>query len=345
MTRKNFEIPSWEEIERARERLRPHVHRTPLLTSRYLGERCGARVHLKCENLQRSGSFKVRGALNACLCARESGCLSPAGVLTYSSGNHGQAVALAGRALGVPATVVVPETIPRVKRAAIEGYGARVVVSGRTSEDRRVEALRLQALSGATMIPPFDHPDIVAGQASAGLEILEDLPGTDAVLVPVGGGGLLAGIALAAAHLGAGRIRVIGVEPRTANAMHLSLERGSRTALSTPPVTIADGLCPMAPGELTFAVASRHVERVLLVEDASILTAQEVLLERAKLLVEPSGAAGVAALLDSGEFFRGLSVAVVLSGGNAEVRAFAANPPPEAATVAVGLGAPGLLRP
>lgn len=294
------------------------MHRTPVLSSRFLGEPCGARVFLKCENLQRAGSFKIRGALNACLLANERDTLGPAGVLTYSSGNHGQAVALAARLLDFPATVVVPEDIPPVKKAAIEGYGARTVCCGRTSQERHEEALRLHDETGALIVPPFNHPHIIAGQSTAGTEIIEDLPQVDTILVPVGGGGLIAGIALAAAARKPA-VAVVGVEPEGANAMALSLEAGEIVSLSQPPRTIADGLRPMAPGPLTFLAARRHVARVLLVGDGAIRKAQRLLLERAKLLVEPSGAATTAALLTYGKEFRDQTVALVLSGGNTAV--------------------------
>jgi threonine dehydratase len=321
-----LELPELADIEAARERLHGLIHRTPLLTSRSLGEGSGSRVFLKCENLQRAGSFKIRGALNACLLAREAGTIGPAGVLTYSSGNHGQAVALAARLLGFEATVLVPEDISSVKEAAIGGYGGRVVRCGLTSNERYEGALRLSRETGAHIIHPYDHPHIIAGQGTAGLELVEDfearaeLPAgadPDVVLVPVGGGGLIAGIAIAVASLRPA-LRVIGVEPETADALARSLAAGERVALPRPPRTIADGLRALTPGRLTYLAARRHVPEVLRVADETIRRAQRLLLERAKLLVEPSGAVPAAALLEHAERFRGLAVALLLSGGNAE---------------------------
>lgn len=323
MTDHASELPSAADLARAAERLRGHVHRTPLLSSRTLGDRVGARVLLKCENLQRAGSFKIRGALNTCLQLHEAGEIGSAGVITYSSGNHAQAVALAASILGCAATVVVPETIPAVKRAATEGYGARVITCGHTSLERRERAETIASDTGARVIPPFDHPWIIEGQSTVGREIIEDAPETRTILVPIGGGGLIAGVALAAATSGAD-VRVLGVEPHGADAMRQSLAAGRKVTLPGPPDTIADGLCPVAPGDLTLEAARRHVEEVLLVDDRAIRDAQRWLLERAKLLVEPSGAATTAALLAAPERFRGQEVAVVLSGGNCQIPALTA---------------------
>ena len=239
-------------------------------------------------------------------------------MLTYSSGNHGQALALAASTVDTTATVVVPEDIPDVKRAAIEGYGSRVVTCGTTSTDRYEKAVEIAAETGALIVPPFDHPDIIAGQGTTGLEIIEEMPTADVVLVPVGGGGLLAGISIAAAGRNPGT-RVFGVEPHDANGMALSLAAGEIVSLSRAPQTIADGLRPMAPGRLTFAAADQFVAGILCVSDDAIREAQQLILERAKLLVEPSGAAGVAALLEHGDQLAGLRTAVVLTGGNMPV--------------------------
>ena len=318
MNQPSRDLPSLRELRETRDRLRNRVHHTPLLSSRTLSEKSGARVFLKCENLQRTGSFKVRGALNACLLATESGAVGKGGMLTYSSGNHGQAVALAARILGFQATVVVPESIPRVKEEAISGYGAQIERCGQTSEDRYRRSLEIAGETGALIVPPFDHPHTIAGQGSVGLEILEDLPDADTILVPVGGGGLIAGISIASVSRGR-RVRVIGVEPETANAMYLSLDAGKTVTLTSPPNTIADGLCPVRPGNLTLLACQRHVERIVLIDDPAIRQAQRLLLERAKLLVEPSGAAAAAALLKHKTDFKNQTVAIVLSGGNTEL--------------------------
>jgi threonine dehydratase len=309
-------LPSLEDIKAAQRRIERHVHRTPLLSSRFFAERSGARVHLKAENLQRAGSFKIRGALNAILRAREEGRLGPEGVLTYSSGNHGQGVALAARIAGCPALVVVPEDILGLKRAAIEGYGARVVACGRTTEERRERGEEIARESGALVIPPFDHPDVIAGQGTVALEALADLPEAEVVLVPIGGGGLMAGIAVAARGLSE-RVAVFGVEPDTADSMHRSMAAGRQVTIA-PSQSIADGLRAVRPGALCLAAALAHLKAVWLVSDASIRSAQRDLLERAKLLVEPSGAATVAALAEHRRELSGRTVVAVLSGGNAE---------------------------
>lgn len=312
-----FELPDLLEIETARNRIGAHAHWTPLLSSRSIGELAKTDVWLKCENLQKAGAFKFRGAMNACLRAVEEERMPAAGVITFSSGNHGQAVALAARTLGIDATIVVPEDIPTVKRAAIESYGARLEIAGLTSTARHQRALGISEENGGLIIPPFDHPDVIAGQGTTGLEIIDELPEADAILVPTGGGGLLAGVAIALSHRNPST-RVIAVEPTDANAMALSVEAGEIVTLDKVPGTIADGLKPMAPGELTLEAAIEHVDRVLLVDDDSILRAQRLLLERAKLLVEPSGAAGVAALLGSHEL-AGLRVVTILTGGNTDL--------------------------
>lgn len=242
--------PDFEAVLAARERIAPFVHRTPLLTSRHLGAVHGARILLKAENLQRAGAFKIRGALNALLAARERGEMPPAGAVAYSSGNHGQAVALAAGIVGVRATIVVPEDILPAKRAAIEGYGAEVIPCGRTSEDRRIGAL----------------------------EILEDAPELDAILVPVGGGGLISGISIVAKALRPG-LRVVGAEPERGNDFQLSLAAGRRVSVP-PPETIADGLRAVVPGELTFPIVQRLVDEIWTASDASIRETQRALLER-----------------------------------------------------------------
>ncbi|MEE3296652.1 MAG: threonine/serine dehydratase [Planctomycetota bacterium] len=313
----NLQLPELPEIEAARGRIGAHAHWTPMLSSRSIGELSNTDVWLKCENLQKAGAFKFRGAMNACLRAVEEEKMPGSGVITFSSGNHGQAVALAAKTLGIDATIVVPEDIPSVKRAAIEAYGARLEIAGFTSTDRHRRALEIAEKSGGLIIPPFDHPDVIAGQGTTGLEIIDELPEVDAILVPTGGGGLLAGVAIALSHRNPST-RVIAVEPVDANAMALSVEAGEIVSLDSVPKTIADGLKPMAPGKLTLEATLEHVDRVLLVDDESILRAQRLLLERAKLLVEPSGAAGVAALLGCDEL-AGLRVVTILTGGNTDL--------------------------
>lgn len=300
-----------ERLRRARETLRGVAHETAVVTSSTLDERVGAQVFLKCENLQRIGAFKFRGAYNAI-----SG-LSPEerdrGVLTYSSGNHGQAIALAGRLLGAPVTVVMPQGAPAVKRLATEGYGARVVSYDPSTEDRREVAAELHAEGEMTLIPPFDHPDVIAGQATATMELLERVPDLEWLVAPCGGGGLLSGAALAARLL-APECRVIGIEPALADDATRSFRTGAlQTARHTP--TIADGTRTPSLGEWTFPLVLRLVSDMQTVSEAAIRQAVRFLYYRTKLVVEPSGALGVAALLSGAVTLRG-RVGVILSGGN-----------------------------
>ncbi|MCI0339966.1 MAG: threonine/serine dehydratase [Planctomycetales bacterium] len=308
-------IPGLTEILAAAERLRGVAHRTPLLSSRLLSERVGAPVFLKCENLQRAGSFKLRGAYNkACSIAEAD---RRRGLVTYSSGNHAQGVALAARLLKVPATCVMPEDVRPSKRAAVESYGARVFLAGTTSEHRRAFAEEIVAREGAAMVPPFDDPAILAGQGTVGLEIVEDCPQVGTVCVPVGGGGLCGGIACAVAAR-APEARVIAVEPEGADGLCRSLEAGRVVRLERTD-TIADGLRPLSPGAVPFAAATAHGVRGIRVTDAEIVDAMRFLLTRARLVVEPSGAAAVAALLAGKIRPEGARpVVAVLSGGNAE---------------------------
>ncbi len=317
-------LPDLHDIQAAAERIRDLIHRTPTLSSRSLGELHGGEVSLKAENLQRAGAFKIRGALNALLVARERAQLGPGGVLTYSSGNHGQAVALAARLLGFTATVVVPEDMARVKRAAVEAYGARIIVCGTTSEDRRLGAMRLARETGAHLIPPYDHPDVIAGQGTIALEVLEDVPELEAVVVPIGGGGLIAGVSIAIKMLRPG-VQVIGAEPSTSNDTALSLARGKRVTIP-PSKTIADGLRALTPGALTFEAIRRHVDQVLCVDDNEIRQAQRLLLNRAKLLTEPSGAISAAVYCRHGAALAARKVALVLSGGNVDLPLFGETP-------------------
>jgi threonine dehydratase len=313
----NPEVPEIEavglaEVERARGRLGADVHRTPLLSSRQLGAIAGGRVFLKCENLQRTGSFKARGALNA-VRSLDAG-MRARGVTTYSSGNHGQALAWAAALEGIRAVIFMPTTAPRTKVDAARGYGAEVRFAGTTSPERKAAAEDAVAREGLAMVPPFDDARIVAGQGTCLLEAFEDVPEPDVVLVPVGGGGLCAGSATVAAALRPAT-RVLGIEPTTADAMTRALAAGQVVTI-TPPRTIADGLMPLAVGALPFAVARRHVAGTVLVDDDAIRRAVRFLATRAKLVVEPSGAVGVAALLSGLVRLDGRTAIAVLSGGN-----------------------------
>lgn len=303
-------------IRSARARIAGHAHVTPVLTSRTLDEIAGARLFLKCENLQRVGAFKIRGALSAVL--RLPNHVAARGVVTHSSGNHAQAIALAARTRGIPAHVVMPTSAPKVKRDAVIGYGARVIPCEPTLAARDSTAAIVVAETGGTLIPPFDHPDVIAGQGTIGLELLDQISqGFDAVIAPVGGGGLIAGIALAL-RSAAPQVKVIAAEPAGANDAARSKASGERmTNASTN--TIADGLLTSL-GAMTWPVVRDLVERVVTVEDDAIIAAMRLLFERTKLVVEPSGAVSVAAALSGTLRSHGIQrAAVVISGGNVDL--------------------------
>jgi threonine dehydratase len=312
---------AFADVRDAAARLKGVALRTPVLTSRTFDERVGASVRFKCENFQRAGAFKFRGAYNTV--SRLDGEQRRRGVASFSSGNHAQGLALAARLVGAPAVIVMPSDAPPVKLEATRGYGAEIILYRREEEDREAIARRLAGERGLAVVPPFDHPHIIAGQGTAALELLEEVPDLDILVAPVGGGGLIAGSCLAAHGLRPG-IRVVGVEPEAANDAFLSLQRGER--VRTPQArSVADGLLPTCPGVLTFAVMREHVEAIALVSDAEILAAMRFLLERMKILVEPSGAAPAAALLEGRvPGIAGRRVGVILSGGNVEPAALGA---------------------
>jgi threonine dehydratase len=307
------------DVERAAERLAGVAHRTPVLTSRTLDERTGARVHLKAENFQRGGAFKFRGAYNKISSLDEDALRR--GVLAYSSGNHAQAVAIAAALLGSHATIVMPDDAPPAKLDATRCYGAEVVPYDRWTENREEIGARLAAERGLELVRPYDDPLVMAGQGTVALELLADVPELDVLLVPMSGGGLMAGSAIVATAQRPG-IRLVGVEPAAGDDTRRSLVAGERVQIEVPP-TIADGLQATEPGELTFEVNRRLVDEVVGVTDDEIVEAMVFLFDRLKLVVEPSGAVGVAALLTGKLDARGRSVGVVLSGGNVGAARFA----------------------
>jgi threonine dehydratase len=308
-----------EDVERAAQRLAGVAHRTPVLTSRTLDERTGARVQLKAECLQRGGAFKFRGAYNKISSLDED--TLRRGVLAYSSGNHAQAVALAAGLLGAPATIVMPEDAPAAKLDATRGYGADVVLYDRWTEDRAELGARLAEERNLELVPPYDDPLVVAGQGTTALELLAEAPGLDVLVAPVSGGGLIAGCATAAKALRP-QIRVVGVEPEAGDDTQRSLAAGERVRIDVPR-TIADGLQVTQPGELTFEINRRLLDEVVTVSDDEIVDAMVFLFDRLKLVVEPSGAVGVAALLSGKLEAPDRSVGVVLSGGNVGAARFA----------------------
>jgi threonine dehydratase len=303
------------DVRAAAVRIKPLARRTPVLTSQEFDATAETRVFFKCENLQNGGAFKIRGASNLILS------LTPEqlqrGVVAFSSGNHAIAVALAARHAGTSATIVMPADAPRTKIETTRAQGARIVTYDRLRESREAIAARILEETGATLAPPFDHPMIMAGQGTAGLELLEEVPELDAMIAPVGGGGLLSGCVTIARDVRPS-IRMFGVEPADGNDTFLSMQAGERRSIPLPQ-TIADGLRAPQPGELTFPIIQQSVERLVLVTDDEIRAAVRFLLGRLKILVEPSGAVGAAALL-SGKLPQGIgSVGVVLSGGNVDL--------------------------
>lgn len=303
------------DVKKAEESIRGKVHQTPIITSTLLDEKTGNKVYLKSEHLQKTGSFKIRGAAYAVGKAVDNG----AGFITAaSSGNHGQAVAFIAAQLGIPALIVVPEDANPVKVAAIKAYNAEVEYCGKTSAERIPRAKRLAEEKEGFYVPPYDHPDIIAGQGTIGLEMLEQVPELDLLLVPVGGGGLISGILTAVKNINPD-VKVIGVEPESANDTYLSLQK--KKIMSIPPsTTIADGLRTSQPGDLTFPILQKYLDDLLLVTEDEIKEAFQFILERTKQMVEPSGAVAAAAILSGKLGSKNKKVGVVLSGGNIDLR-------------------------
>jgi threonine dehydratase len=302
-------------VREAAERIKPLARRTPVMTSQSVNERAGLQVFLKCENLQRSGAFKIRGASNLILSLAPEELKN--GVVAFSSGNHAIATAIAAKYVGAQATIVMPEDAPKTKMEATRALGARIITYDRALDDREAMAARVLKETDGTLVPPFDHPMIMAGQGTAALELLEDAPDLDALVVCISGGGLLAGSATIAKSLNP-TIRIFGVEPELANDTALSMAAGHRVTIQ-PPESIADGLRSPAPGVLTFPVIQKHVERVLLVSEAEIRATMRFLMERVKIVVEPSGAVALAAVLFGMLPLEIKRVGVVLSGGNVDI--------------------------
>jgi threonine dehydratase len=307
-----------DDIRDAAEQIKGVVHRTPVLTSRTLDDLVGARVFMKAENLQRVGAFKFRGAYNAI--SRLSPEQRARGIGAYSSGNHAQAVALAARELRTTAVILMPADTPASKAAAVAGYGAQVVTYDRYTEDRVAIGEKMAADRGLALIPPYEHPDVIAGQGTAALELLAEVGELDAVVVPVGGGGLIAGCATAAKGLQPG-VRVVGVEPAAGDDTKRSLAAGERVSIPVPR-TIADGQAAATPGELTFSINRRLVDEVVLVSDDEIRDAMRFAFDRMKVVTEPSGATGIAALLAARVSPVPARIGVIVSGGNVDWRRF-----------------------
>src|SRR5262245_3489845 len=311
---------TFADVQSAHHQIAGVAHRTPVTTSRAVNARTSAEVFFKCENLQRAGAFKFRGAYNAL--SRLAADARSRGVVAYSSGNHAQAVALAGKLLDIPCVIVMPHDAPAVKRAATAGYGAEVVGYDREREDREALGRRLAEERGLTLIPPFNHPHIMAGAGTAALELLEETRPLDVLLMPCGGGGLLSGSSLAAKAL-APSCRVIGVEPAAGDDGTRSFKTKTLVRVELPR-TVADGAMTPSLGTLTFPVILENVSDMRTVDDRQLLRAMFYLWERTKLLVEPTGALGAAAILEGGLNVKGLRVGVILSGGNVDIEQVAA---------------------
>ena len=311
-------LPTFDDVVAASERIRGHAHRTPVTTSRTADELLGAELFFKCENLQRMGAFKFRGAFNAL--SRFSAAQRKAGVVTYSSGNHAQAIALSARLLGMPAAIVMPRDAPAAKAAATRGYGGEVIFYDRYREDREPIGRALAEQRGMTLIPPYDHPDVIVGQGTAAKQLFEEVGELDALFVPLGGGGLLSGTALAARAMSPDCL-LYGVEPEAGNDGQRSFRSGSIVHIETPR-TIADGAQSRHLGELTFPIIRRDVTDVLTASDAQLVECMAFMAERMKLLVEPTGCLGYAAARQMRDALRGKRVGILVSGGNIDLARF-----------------------
>src|SRR4051812_3819777 len=308
-------LPTFADVESAAKQIAAVAHKTPVATSRAINERTGAELFFKCENLQRAGAFKFRGAYNAL--SRLDADARRRGVVTFSSGNHAQAIALAGQVLDIPRVIVMPSDAPAVKRIATEGYGGEVILYDRDKEDREAIGRRLASERGLTLIPPYDHPHIIAGQGTAVRELIEEVGALDLLFVPCGGGGLLSGSAIAANAMEA-NCRVIGVEPAAGDDATRSF-RTKRLQTVNNPKTVADGARTPSLGSLTFPIVMQHVAGMTTVDDPTLLKTMFYLWERLKLVVEPTGALGAAAALEGTTPIKGLRVGVILSGGNVDL--------------------------
>ena len=312
-------LPTFEDVTAAAKRLQGVAHRTPVLESSTANTLTGARLYFKCENLQRMGAFKFRGAYNALSCLPEA--QRARGVLAFSSGNHAQAIALSARLLDMPALIVMPEDAPAAKMAATREYGAQVVTYDRFTEDREAISRKLAEERGMVLIPPFDHPDVMAGQGTAALELFQEVPRLDYLFVCLGGGGLLSGSLLAAKAL-APHCHVIGVEPEAGNDVQQSLRAGHIVQIPTPH-TIADGAQTQAPGQYTFPIIQRDVSEVVTVSDKDLVQALRFFAERMKIVVEPTGALAFAGARSGAVDIHGAHVGIIISGGNVDMARYA----------------------
>ncbi|MBO3699886.1 pyridoxal-phosphate dependent enzyme [Fabibacter sp. E12] len=310
-----MEFPvSLQDIQTAHQRIVPYVHRTPILTSESVNEIAGCELYFKCENFQKVGAFKARGGVNAVLSLPEE--QRKKGVVTHSSGNHAQAIAMAAKMAGIPAYIVMPKTAPEVKRKAVAGYGAQITLCEPTQQSREENAVRIQDETGATFISPYNDYSVITGQASCAKELMEDQPGLDAIIAPVGGGGLMAGTLLSV-HYMDNKIDVYAGEPEGAKDTYLSMQTGEITKVDHPN-SIADGLLA-SMGEKNFGIIKPLIKDVFLVTDQEIIEAMRLIWERMKIIIEPSCAVPMAALLKNKEVFAGRKVGMILTGGNVDL--------------------------
>ena len=312
-------LPTYGDVEFAAKRIKGFAHPTPVMTSRTVNEELGAQVFFKCENLQRMGAFKFRGGFNAL--SKFSPAQRKAGVVAFSSGNHAQAIALSARLLGIPATIVMPHDAPVAKVAATKGYGGNVVLYDRYTEDREQIGRDLADKHGLTLIPPYDHPDVIAGQGTAAKELIEEVGPLDAFFAPLGGGGLLSGSALALRALSPD-CQIYGVEPEAGNDGQQSFRSGSIVHIDTPR-TIADGAQTQHLGNLTFPIIQRDVNDVLTASDSELVACMSFIASRMKLIVESTGCLGLAAARQMKESLQGKRIGILLSGGNIDMERFA----------------------
>lgn len=315
-----LQLPDYRDVAAAAQRIADYANRTPVMTSRTLDERYSAQLFLKCENFQRMGAFKFRGAMNAL--QQFSPAQKRAGVVAFSSGNHAQAIALAAKLLGIPATIVMPHDAPAAKVAATRDYGGKVVFYDRYTEGREQIGRDLSQQHGFTLIPPYDHPHVIAGQGTAAKELIEEAGPLDALFVCLGGGGLLSGSALAARHLSPG-CKVYGVEPEAGNDGQQSFRCGSIVHIETPK-TIADGAQTQHLGQYTFPLIQQHVDDILTVSDDELVASMTFLAERMKMVVEPTGCLGFAAARNAMAQLRGKKVGIIISGGNVDMSRYSA---------------------
>jgi threonine dehydratase len=314
-----LQLPTYDDVAAAAQRLQGQAHRTPVLRSATADRLLGAQLFFKCENLQRMGAFKFRGAYNAL--SQFTPEQRKAGVLAFSSGNHAQAIALSARLLGIPATILMPRDAPQAKIDATRGYGGEVITFDRYTEDREALSAKLGAERGLTVIPPFDHPHVIAGQGTAAKELFDEAGPLDVLLVPMGGGGLLSGTALATRALSP-QCKLYGVEPEAGNDGQQSFRKGEIVHIETPN-TLADGAQTQHLGQYTFAIVRRDVDDILTATDAQLVEAMRFFAERMKIVVEPTGCLGFAAARHAGLSLQGKRVGVIVSGGNVDVARFA----------------------